>query len=54
MKDEKEIKETIPFITTSKRIPRNKSTYGNERPSYYKTLMTEIKDTNRWKDIPCS
>ena len=20
----------------------------------YKTLMKEIKDTNRWKDIPCS
>ena len=26
MKDKKEIKKTIPFITTSKSIPRNKST----------------------------
>ena len=54
-----EIKETIPFTITSKRIkylginPRKeaKDLYSEN----YKTLMKETKDdTNRWKDIWCS
>ena len=61
-KDEKseiEIKETLPFITATKRIqylginlPREtKDLYAEN----YKILMREIKDdTNRWRDIPCS
>ena len=56
---EREIKETIPFTITSKRIkylginlPKEaKDMYAEN----YKTLMKEIKDdTNRCKDIPCS
>ena len=54
-----EIKETIPFPTTSKRIkylginlPKETKDLYSEN---YKTLMKEIKDyTNRWKDIPCT
>ena len=58
-KEEKEIKETIPFTIATKRIKylgiylpkETKDLYiGN-----YKTLMKEIKeDTNRWRNIPCS
>ena len=57
-KSEREIKETLPFITATKRIkylginlPREtKDLYAEN----YKTLMKEIKDdTNRWRDIPC-
>ena len=58
-KTEREIKETIPFTTATKRIKylgvylpkETKDLYiGN-----YKTLMKEIKeDTNRWRNIPCS
>ena len=56
---EREIKETIPFTTATKRIkylginlPKEvKDLYAEN----YKTLMKEIKhDTNRWRDIPCS
>ena len=56
---EREIKETLPFTTETKRIkylginlPREtKDLYAEN----YKTLMKEIKyDTNRWRDIPCS
>ena len=56
---EREIKETLPFITATKTIkylginlPRDtKDLYAEN----YKTLMKEIKDdTNRWRDIPCS
>ena len=58
-KSEREIKETLPFTITTKRIkylginlPREtKDLYADN----YKTLMKEIKDdTNRWRDIPCS
>ena len=54
-----DIKETIPFIITSKRIKylginlpkRAKGLYSEN----YKMLMKEIEDnTNRWKGIPCS
>ena len=55
----KEIKEILPFTTTTKRIkylginlPKEKKELYAEN---YKTLMKEIKDdTNRWRDVPCS
>ena len=58
-KSEREIKETIPFTTATKRIkylginlPKEVKDVYSEN---YKTLMKEIKDeTNRWRDIPCS
>ena len=54
----KEIKETIPFTTATKRIkylginlPKEVKDLSSENS---KTLMKEIKDdTNRWRDIPC-
>ena len=58
-KSEREIKETLPFTTATKRIKylginlrkETKYLYAEN----YKTLMKEIKgDTNRWRDIPCS
>ena len=58
-KSERQIKETLPFTTATKRIKylginlpkETKDLYAES----YKTLMKEIKDdTNRWKDIPCS
>ena len=58
-RSEREIKETIPFTTATKRIkylginiPKEvKDLYAEN----YKILMKEIKgDTNRWRDIPCS
>ena len=58
-RSEREIKETIPFTITTKRIkylginlPNGvKDLYSED----YKTVMKEIKDdTNRWRDIPCS
>ena len=58
-KSEREIKETHPFTTATKRIkylginlPKETKDLCAEN---YKTLMKEIKDdTNRWRDIPCS
>ena len=58
-KIEKEVKETIPFTISTKRIkylgiylPKETKDLYIEN---YKTLMKEIKeDTNRWKNIPCS
>ena len=58
-KSEREIKETLPFTTATKRIkylginlPRETKDLYSEN---YKTLMKEIEDdTNRWRDIPCS
>ena len=58
-KSERDIKETIPFTTVTKRIKylgiklskETKDLYAEK----YKTLMKEIKDdTNRWRNIPCS
>ena len=58
-KYEREIKETIPFTTATKRIKylginlpkETKDLYAEN----YKTLMKEIKDdTNRWRDTPYS
>ena len=58
-KSEREIKESIPFITATKRIkylgislPKETKELYTEN---YKTLMKEIKDDmNRCTDIPCS
>ena len=58
-KSEREIKETLPFITATKRIkylginlPKETKDLHAEN---YKTLMKEIKhDTNRWRHIPWS
>ena len=56
-KSEREIKETLPFTTATKRIKylgknlpkETKDLYAEK----YKTLMKEIKDDiNRWRDIP--
>ena len=58
-KSEREIKDTLPFTITTKRIKylginlpkETKDLYAEN----YKTLMKEIKDaTNRWRDISCS
>ena len=56
---EKEIKETLPFTTATKRIKYLGINLPKEtRDLYaenYKTLMKEIKDnTNRCRHIPCS
>ena len=56
---EREIKETLPFTTATKRIkylginlPKETNYLYTEN---YKTLMKEIKDdTNKWRDTPCS
>ena len=58
-KTEKEIKETIPFTTATKRIKYLGINLPKETKDLYienyKTLMKEIKDdTNRWRNIPCS
>ena len=58
-KSEREIKETLPFTTATKRLqylginlPKETKDLYREN---YKTLMKDIKDdTNRWRDIPCS
>ena len=58
-KSEREIKESIPFTITTKRIkyrginiPKKTKELYTEN---YKTLMKEVKDDiNRWRDIPCS
>ena len=58
-KTEREIKETIPFTTVTKRI-KYLGIYLPKETKYlyienYKTLVKEIKeDTNRWRNIPCS
>ena len=58
-RSKREIRETIPFTITSKRIkylgiilPKKAKDLHSEN---CKMQMKEIKDdTNRWKDIPCS
>ena len=58
-KTEREIKETIPFTVSTKRI-KYLGVYLPEETKdlyieNYKTLMKEIKeDTNRWRNILCS
>ena len=56
---EREVKETLPFTTATKRIKYLGINLHREieepYAENYKTLMKEIKDdTNRWRDIPCS
>ena len=59
IKDQKEIKKSISFTITKKRIkylginlPKETKVLYTEN---YKTLVKEIKDNiNRWRDIPCS
>ena len=58
-KPEREIKESIPFTTTTKRIKYLGINLPKETKELYtknyKTLMKEIKDDlNQWRDIPCS
>ena len=58
-KIEREIKETIPFTTTTKRIKHSGIYLPKQTKDLYienyKTLVKEIKeDTNRWRNIPCS
>ena len=58
-KSEREIKESTPFITATKRIkyPGIKTSKETKElyTENYKTLMKEIKDElNRWRDIPGS
>ena len=58
-KSEREIKETLPFPTATKRIKYLGINLSKETKDLYaenaKTLMKEIKDdTHRWRDVPCS
>ena len=58
-KIEREIKETIPFTTATKRIKYLGIYLHKETKDLYienyKTLMKEIKDdTDRWKNTQCS
>ena len=57
-KSERQIKESIPFMIATKRIkylginlPKEKKVLYTD---YCMILMKEIKDINRWRDIPCS
>ena len=58
-KTEREVKETIPFTTATKRIKYLEINLPKETKDLYiknyKTLVKEIKeDTNRWRNTPCS
>ena len=58
-KSEREIKETLPLTTATKRIKYLGINLPKETKDLYaqncKTLMKEMKhDRNRWRDIPCS
>ena len=59
MKNQREVNETIPLTTATKRVKYLGINLCKEMKDLYtenyKTLMKEIKDnTNRWRDIPCS
>ena len=59
MKHQREIKESMPFTTATKRIKYLEINLPQETKELYtenyKTLMKEIKDDiSRWRDIPCS
>jgi len=51
------LKKTIPFIIASKRIKYLGISPTKEVKDLYtenyKTFLKEMKDTNKWKDIPC-
>ena len=56
---EREMRESIPFTITTRRITYLGINFHKETKELYtenyKTLMKEIKDDiNRWRDIPCS
>ena len=57
-KSEREIKDSIPFTIATKRIKYlgiNLSRMTKELcRENYNPLKKEIKDINRWRDIPCS
>ena len=58
-KSEREIQESIPFTSATKRIKYLGINLPKETKELYienyKTLMKETKDNiNRWRDIPCS
>ena len=58
-RSEREIKESIPFTTATKRTKYLGINLPKEVKDLYsennKTLLKEIKNgTNRWRDIPCS
>ena len=58
-KPEREIKESIPFTITTKRIKHLGINLPEETKDLYmenyKTLMKDTEDNiNRWGDIPCS
>ena len=58
-KSEREIKESIPSTTATKRIKYLGINLPKETKNLYtenhKTVMKEIKDyVKRWRDIPCS
>ena len=59
LKNQKGIKESIPFTIATKRIKYLGINLPEETKELYtendKTLLKEIKDDiNRWRDIPCS
>ena len=59
MKNQKEVKDSIPFTTATKRIKYLRTDLPKETKELYtenyKTLMKEIKDDiNKWRDIPGS
>ena len=59
MKNQREIKESIPFTIATKIIKYLGINLPKETKELYtknyKTLRKEIKDDiNKWKDIPCS
>ena len=55
---EREIKETVPLTTATKRIKYLEVNLPKEAKDLYskncKMLMKEIEDNTRWKNIPCS
>ena len=58
-KSEREIKDSIPFTTTTKRIKHLGINLSEDTKELYtenyKTLKKEVKDNiYRWRDIPCS
>ena len=58
-KSEREIKESIPFTTATRRIKYVGINFPKETKELYtenyKALVREIKaNINRWRDIPCS
>ena len=58
-KSEREIKDSIPFTTATKRIKHLGINLSEDTKELYtenyKTLKKEVKDNiYRWRDIPCS